>query len=175
MKEEITWKAKWRIDKFKDPGGVICARLRQGDPVHVVAREYGNYIGADEFEDNVALNEGLQAIIDMICNLAAITPWDNANARVGVGDSSVAPNATQTELLGVNQAYVGMDAGYPARSAQTAEWRGTFGGTEANFYWWEFTVDNGAAALQNLNRAVADKGSKAPGETWALSLSITFS
>lgn len=175
MRERIGWHAKITIHKFRDPDRVREAKLREGWSPEEVALVYGGLIGKEIHEGNVALNEGLQGIIDMICNLGSITPWDSAHARVGVGDSSEPADATQTGLLGANQAYVGMDSGYPTRDGQTAKWRGTFGTDQANFQWLEFTVDNGADEGRNLNRLVTDKGSKASGETWTLEVDITFS
>jgi len=173
--ETIKWKAEWRVVKFFDPQGEIAERLKRGASLEETIASCGGCLADEQFEGNVALNEGLQGIIDLICNLASVTPWDESHARVGVGDSSTPPSPTQTGLLGSNQAYAPMDAGYPVRTNQTVEWRGTFGGDEANFHWYEFTVDNGPDAQVNLNRTVADKGVKSSGETWVLSLKITFS
>jgi hypothetical protein len=93
-----------------------------------------------------------------------------------VGDSSAAESATQTGLQGTNKTFKAMDTGYPQRTDQTGEWRATFGAADANHGWQEFTVVNAADdAGKNLNRKVADKGSKASGETWTASLKITFS
>jgi hypothetical protein len=69
-----------------------------------------------------------------------------------------------------------MDATYPQRSNQTAEWRATFGSSDANYAWEEYTVVNAASDTgKNLNRKCSSKGTKASGETWTLSLQITFS
>jgi hypothetical protein len=69
-----------------------------------------------------------------------------------------------------------MDATYPQRSNQTAEWRATFGSSDANYAWEEYTVVNAASDTgKNLNRKTASKGTKASGESWVLSLQITFS
>jgi hypothetical protein len=68
-----------------------------------------------------------------------------------------------------------MDGGYPQRSGQVASWKGTFGDGVAEFAWEEFTVDNGAAGDVNLNRYVTSKGTKGSGETWVLTVQITFS
>jgi len=174
MRDKINWKAKWSIHKFNDPDGKVAEFLRNGGSLEEAAERF-KLFNKEEWKDNVALNEGLQAIIDMICGLATITAWDNTNARLGVGDDPTAPAATQTGLLGVNQAFVGMDSGYPVRVGQEVEWRATFGDGVAEFAWEEYTVDNGSVALQNLNRATASKGTKAAGESWTLSLKITFS
>ena len=177
--DKIGWKAKWRIDKFKDPHDEIASALQAGMPITTALRTYAEaFICTEEFEANVALNEGLQELIDIICGLPGPpTKWDNSNARLGVGDSNTAENATQTGLqAATNKTYKAMDTSYPARTNQTAEWRATFGTSDANYAWEEYTVVNGANdAGKNLNRKTSSKGTKASGETWTLSLQITFS
>jgi hypothetical protein len=177
VKEKIRWRSVWRIAKFKDENGVIEDMLRKGAAVEDVIRKYPEaFIGIEEFEGNIALNEGLGELIDIICGLGTPTKWDSTNARLGVGDSNTAESATQTGLQGTNKTFKAMDTGYPTRSNQTAEWRATFGSTDANYHWYEYTVVNAADDTgKNLNRKVADKGTKAYGETWTLSLQITFS
>ena len=127
------------------------------------------------FEGNIGLNEGIAELWDLACGLGSPTAYNSANARVGVGDSTTAEAATQTGLLGLNTAFKAMDTGYPSRSAQTVSFRGTFGGTEANFAWQEFTVDNGATPNKNLIRKVSDQGTKTSGQTWELTIQITMS
>jgi hypothetical protein len=135
------------------------------------------FICTEVFEANIALNEGLQELIDIICGLGTPTKWDNANARLGVGDSNAAENASQTGLqAATNKTFKAMDTGYQLRSNQTAEWRATFGSAEANYAWEEYTVVNAASDTgKNLNRKISSKGTKSSGETWTLSLQITFS
>ncbi len=175
--DRVSWKARWHIDKFHDVDGKIAKALQGGLSVFNAQQMFRNaYLGCEEFNANVALNEGLQELIDIICGLGTPTKWDNANARLGVGDSNVAESASQTGLQGTNKAFKTMDSGYPQRSNQTAEWRATFGITEANFAWEEYTVVNAADdSGKNLNRKVASKGTKSSGETWVLSLQVAFS
>jgi len=176
--DKVSWKAQWRIDKFRDPKERIAKALQAGLPMAEALRLHGDaYIGAEEFEANIALNEGLQELIDIICGLGTPTKWDNSNARLGVGDSNTAENATQTGLqAATNKTWKTMDATYPQRSNQTAEWRATFGSSDANYAWEEYTVVNAASDTgKNLNRKCSSKGTKASGETWTLSLQITFS
>lgn len=175
--EKISWHASWRIDRFEDSTGKIAEALRAGLSVFNAQEMFRDaYLGFDEWDANVALNEGLQELIDLICGLGSPTKWDAANARLGVGNSNAAESASQTGLQGASKAFKGMDSGYPARTGQTAEWRATFGPSDANFSWQEFTVANAADdSGKNLNRKVADKGTKVSGETWTLSLQITFS
>lgn len=169
--DRVSWKANWTIDKFKDEDGKIADALRAGGDV----LDYAPY-AHEEIENNLALNEGLQLLIDLIAGTGSGTAWNNASAYLGVGESSTAAGATQTALQGSTKTYIAMDATYPQRSSQTCTWRSTFGSADANINWYEYTVVNASTdAGVNLNRKVEDKGTKASGETWTLSLAITFS
>ena len=177
MKDKIGWKSEWSIHRFRDPDDKIAEVLRKGVKIHDAIMYAGDrYIGADFWEDNVALNEGLQELIDIICGLGTPTKWDNSNARLGVGNSNTAADPSQMGLQGATKTFKAMDATYPQRSNQTAEWRATFGSDEGNHAWEEFTVVNSADDTgKNLNRKVESKGTKSSGESWSLSLKITLS
>jgi len=93
-----------------------------------------------------------------------------------VGDSTTAEAATQTDLqAATNKTYVGMDATYPSRSAQTVSFRSTYGSAVANYAWQEFIVRNGATALKDIIRKVSAQGTKTSGQTWELTIQITMS
>lgn len=148
------WKAKWTIEKFI------------GD---YKSREEATQKGAElieklEFEGNLLLNEGINAMWTLICG-GTETAFNNANARIGVGNGTAAAEATQTGLQGASTAFKAMDSGYPSYgSNQKATFRSTFGSTEGNFAWEEITVDNGATPNKNLNRKVQAMGTKASGK-----------
>jgi len=183
VQETISWKAKWRLWKFRDPNNKIAEFLKNGgnveDAIKMCQATYGkhSFLGMEEFEGNTALNEGLQLLADIIAGLDTTSnKWDSSNAHLGVGDSSTSESASQTGLQGTNKTYEGMDSGYPTRSNQTLTWRSTFDGSTGNHSWQEFTVVNASDdSGTNLNRKVADKGTKSSGETWTLELQITFS
>ena len=160
VKESLGWKSKWTIEKFKD------------DKAYTKGKPYA----VESFEGNIGLQEGRQELIDLICGIGSPTKWDNTNARLGVGDSSTAENETQDGLqAATNKFWKGMLATYPQKTDQTAEWKAEFVSGEANFAWEEFTVVNASDdAGKNLNRKVVSKGTKSSGETWTLSLKITF-
>lgn len=170
------WEAKWIRYNWGNVPRKVYETLRNGASINEVIQRFNLQPDVNITEHNTALNEGLQELIDIICGLGSPTKWDNTNARLGVGDSNTAEDASQTGLQGTNKAYKAMDSGYPTRDGQTAKWRATFNGDEANFSWQEFTVVNASDDTgKNLNRKVADKGTKSSGETWTLELQITFS
>jgi hypothetical protein len=171
----IHLKTEWFIHKFLDPTDEISAFLQAGGKMYQALQRWPHkFIGIEHFVGNLALDEGIQELLDNICGLGTPTKWDNSNARIGVGDSSAAENASQTGLQGTNKTFKAMDATYPQRSGQTSDWRATFGASEGNHSWQEFTIVNGADdSAKNLNRKCVDKGTKSSGETWTASVRMT--
>ena len=136
----------------------------------------GKHFDRVEFGPNLLLNEGISLLIDLLIG-AGGTAFSNANAYLGVGDSSDAEDADQTALqASTNKLYKAMEATYPLKSGQTLTFRSVFGSTDANFAWNEFTVANGnSGASVNLNRKVSAQGTKTAGQTWTLDLAISWS
>jgi hypothetical protein len=126
-----------------------------------------------EGEGNCLLNTGIDEIWDLIVGDSA-NHFNNASAQIGVGDSSTAAAATQTDLqAATNKTYKGMETGYPTSTTQKATFKASFGASEANYTWNEWVVKQSTSA-KCLNRKVDSLGTKASG-TWTLEVSITLS
>jgi hypothetical protein len=159
--EVINPRPVWTVTKFEDNG----------------AFERGEHYEKNVIEGNLLLNEGITEFLSLLTGGAA-TAFSNANARLGVGDSTAAAAATQSALQGTaNKLYKAMESGYPTVTSQSVNFRSVFGSTDANFAWEEFSVMNGSdeTTAKNLNRKVSSQGTKASGQTWQLDLTITFS
>jgi len=153
-------KTLWTLRKYADEKA-----FQDGKPFDVA-----------EIDGNLMLNEGIGEHIDLLCGIGG-TAFSNANARIGVGDSDTAAEATQTALqAATNKAYAAMEATYPSRAAQTVTFRSIFTANVANYAWKEFTIINAASDTgKNLNRKVSDQGTKTTGQIWTVDLAITFS
>lgn len=172
IEEKLHFKRVWTIRRFARE-----ADYQAGRPSPVLDGKTGELLPAESvFEGNLLVNEGIQLLEDLLIG-AGGTNFGNANAYLGVGDSTTAAAATQTGLQAVtNKLYKAMEAAYPSRASQTITWRAVFGSAEANFAWNEFTVANGNSdAAVNLNRKVEAQGTKAAGQTWTLDLTLTIS
>jgi len=135
--------------------------------------EKGNLIETSEFE-NLFLNSGINEIWKLVTGNGG-TAFTNSTAQIGVGDSTTAEAATQTDLLGTNKTYKGMDTGYPqSGTGQQAVFRATFGGTDANYSWNEFVIKNSTSGIC-LNRKVSNQGTKASGQTWVITVTLSLS
>jgi len=163
------------VHKFIDPDRRVYELARSGASVEAIARELdGRLVESREIHGNLFLTEGINLIWTAVTG-GTFTPFNSANAHVGVGDGTDPASYTQTGLTGVNKSYKPMDAGYPTVSERTATFRATFGPDDANFAWNEWTVANGPGdAYVNLNRKVESLGTKSPGSTWILTVQLTI-
>lgn len=104
----------------------------------------------------------------------AVTPFSNANAHLGVGDSTTAFAASQTDLqAATNKLRRAMDASYPQRSTNVVTFRATFGTSDANWAWQEWAIFNGSSGGTMASRKVESLGTKTSASTWQLTVTLT--
>lgn len=155
------WHAHWRIDKYHND------RAPDGNPDEVV-----------EVSGNLLLNAGITRMLDKLIGTSGQV-YDASHCRIGVGDSSTAASASQTDLqASTNKYYKLCDS--VAVSGQTLTVIATFGSGVANFAWAEFGIDAGTADGSSgtavmLNRKVASVGTKGSGSTWVFTVTLTIS
>ena len=171
VKEEVRWQVSARILKYKED---IAPFEKEGKEAefHKLFKPYE----VKEIEGNLLLNEGINALWSILCETTPTeTRYTAANARIGVGNGSAAAAAADTGLTGASTAFKAMESGFPTfGSSQKATFKSSFGDTDANFAWNEWTIDNGATPNKNLNRKVESLGTKSTG-TWTLAVSVTIS
>ena len=104
------------------------------------------------------------------------TPVNNANAYLGVGDSSTAFVASQTDLqAATNKLRKPMEATYPQRSSNVLTFRSLFGTSDANYTWNEHGVFNASTAGTMWSRKVEALGTKTGTQSWLLTVTVTVS
>lgn len=103
-----------------------------------------------------------------------VTEFTNANAHIGVGDSTTAFAATQTDLVAAtNKMRKAMDATYPTRATNVLTFRSTFATGDANWAWNEWGVFNAAATGTMLNRKQEALGTKTSAQSWQFTVTLT--
>lgn len=170
--EPIQWLAKARVDKYE--GDVTPEQIAAGQ---------AKLIESIEREDNLLLIGGASALWQRLVDGAtSVTVFSNANAHLGVGDSTTAEADSQTDLqAATNKLRKAMDATYPqhtdstsSSAAKTVTFRATFGTSDANFAWQEWGIFNASSAGRMLNRKVTSLGTKTSAATWVFTVTLTL-
>lgn len=187
----ITWKGTLAVDKFA-PEAVSEARAHFGSrPLYrddLMSLDLP-YETQSVYPANILTNTAQARIAQMIVGNASFTnaPWNISYVRMGVGTSTTAAQATDTDLLAAtgaaNRYWALLDATYPQVSAAVITYRATFADTVANFAWNEWGLDlvtagspavgTGASTLL-LNRKVTSLGTKASGAIWIATATLTI-
>lgn len=122
---------------------------------------------------NLIVNTGGALALDLLAG-AGGTPFDNANAHIGVGNSATAPAVSQTDLLGASTLRKAMSVTFPSRAGQVMTYQSLFGTGDANFAWNEIGMFNAAAAQIMLCRSlVSNPFTKTSGLTVTATYTIT--
>lgn len=105
------------------------------------------------------------------------TLFDVTNATIGVGNSSTAYSAAQTDLIGGSKAYEVVDSA-PTIATNVLTFVATFGTAVANFAWEEWGVFNSAGVAPTggdimLNRKVESLGTKTSAQSWEITATLT--
>lgn len=183
--DPLKWKAVWSIHKFDDADGQIGSALQAGAPIEAFE---GLANSIERHEGNLLMYGGISCLWQCLIGNGtttagqSLTYFSNAQAAIGVGDSSTAEAATQTDLqAATNKLRVAQDATYPLHTdattsgAATITFRSTFTSGQANWVWAEWGVFNSATAGTGrmLNRKVQANGTKSTG-TWVLTVTLSI-
>lgn len=137
-----------------------------------------------EHHGNLIVNAGWTRIL----NLATASGGQALTAtsgRIGAGNSSAAAADTQTDLQAAagsaNRWFQILSTG-PTVSTDQLIMSAAFGTADGNFTWAEFGIDIGTPTVTSgntvnatlLNRAVSAQGTKASGQTWTATATVTF-
>lgn len=167
LNQPITWKGVARLDYYA--GDWTAEEIDAGLAGAPIETQEG---------ENLLVNTGIQLLLDLLIG-AGGTTFANGNTYIGVGDSSTAAAASQTDLqASTNRFKRVMDATFPSRSGQTLTFRTTFATSEANFAINECGVFNGGPAFATgtmLNRIASALGTKTSATTLQLTITVTVS
>ena len=166
---------EWQIRKYD--GEVTPEQVARGEvqPVETIV-----------IPGNMVVNSGINRMFDLLIGAggqaAAASSGGVGHVFMGVGDSSTAATATDTDLNAAtgssHRQWVVLDNTYPSRSSQTLTMQCTFSTSVANFAWNEMgiEIDNGTsspgtAALSTstqklFNHKVVSAGTKTSAQTW---------
>lgn len=164
-----------RTDEYEATLASLVESGLDRDEARVIAREMVPAYETVEGDYNALVDSGIINLLNALIGVG-ITAFNNANARLGVGDSSTAWATTQTDLVAAtNKLRKAMNATYPqGTGTKTITFQSDFTGAEANYAWLEWGIFNAASgATSMLSRKAENLGTKASG-TWTLTVTFTL-
>ena len=158
------WNVHWRADYYT--GEWTAEEIATG--------RAGPAADSKESDGNILVTAGITALLTLLIGGGG-TAFDNANANLGIGDSTTAAAIGQTDLqAATNKVRKAMDSTFPSVAGNVVTFRSTFATSEGNFSIQEQATFNAAAAGTMLNRKVSDLGTKTSASTLQLTLTITI-
>lgn len=115
-------------------------------------------------------------LVLMIAKLhgGAGTVIDATNGYFGVGDSSTAFSAGQTDLQASSNKYRQVLDSAPGVSSNVVTYVCTVGTANANYAWNEWGIFNNSSAGTMLSRKVQSIGTKPSSQTWVATMTFTW-
>lgn len=144
------------------------------------------YLETQDDDCNLVTQAGWVAILGSIAGTSIATKFSASAGRVGAGTVSTAAAYTDAHLGGDGNsttAWYKLVSGAPTISTgstpPTLVFSATFGTAAGNFAWAEFGTDNGASDSNTvsgvfLNHGISSQGTKASGQTWTVTETLTF-
>jgi len=171
--EKITWSVVTTLEKRK--GDINKCKTPEERIEFLKQKPYETKV----VNGNMLLNEGMDLLLSLATGQGG-TAFTNATAQIGVGNGNNAAQRTQTDLAGTTS-WKSMETGYPTVPAENAgltgrcvKFRSSWGVSDGNFSWEEWSVRNSSSSNINLNRKVEYLGIKSGG-TWTLEVEISLS
>jgi hypothetical protein len=180
---------RWRVDRW-DAEQTAYTRHKTGlaapqaaDFRHLDVTPY--YVS--EVVGNLITTAGWTRLMNLLTNQGATQALTSTAVRIGVGNSNTAEAYGDTDLgasAGASNRYFQPVSGAGSLGTRTLAFSATFGTADGNFAWNEFGLDVGTptvsggttvAALLFNHKAGIAQGTKASGQTWTATATITFS
>jgi len=196
--DAIEWRCSTTFSRYRLPDATerelrdVVGQPAGWQQAHAL-RRLGVEPAQEVFEGNLLMYGGVSCLWQLLIGNGtttagqSLTFFQNSRAAIGVGDSSTAAAATQTDLqASTNKLRIGMDSSYPLHTdgttsgAAAVTFSSTFATNQANFAWQEWGVFNSSTAATGrmLNRKVQSFNggtAKPSNEVWGLAVTVSLS
>lgn len=137
-------------------------------------------------DGNLITTAGWTRLMSLLTATGSTQALTATSARIGVGNSNTAEAYGDTDLgasAGSSNRYFQPVTGAATLGTRTTAFAATFGTTDGNFAWNEFGIDVGTptvaggttvGALLFNHKAGIAQGTKASGQTWTATATLTF-
>jgi hypothetical protein len=175
----------WRVQRWDAEQTSWVARKTGREPHAIDFQTFGvTPYRVSEVVGNLITNAGWTRLMNLLTNQGATQALDATHARIGVGNSNTAEAYTDTDLgaaAGSANRWFQLVSGAGTLGTRTLAFSATFASGDGNFAWNEFGLDFGTASGNTVtaplfnHKAGIAQGTKASGQSWTATATITFS
>lgn len=187
MKDNININSKYNVNVYYPNNNNFNIWIESEVKLQINKFENNNLLEVVRFsiptlKEGMIVNAGKSHFISNLRG-DSVTPFNNANSYLGIGDSSTAASVTQTDLqAATNKVRKAMDVDYPKIYGEAGgpsnpgeiAFRATFLTSDALFDWNEFALFNASSSGTMLDRFVYAAGTKPNNQIWELNLILAF-
>lgn len=180
---------QWKIERWDEDATARAAALLGRQPEAADFHELGIApYAVSEFAGNLITNAGWTRLMNLLTNQGGTQALDATHTRIGVGNATTPAEAyTDTDLAaaaGSANRWFQPVSGAGTLGTRTLTFSASFGSADGNFSWNEFGIDVTSAAAAGGNTVGAllwnhkvgiSQGTKASGQTWTATATISFS
>lgn len=179
---------QWRVDRWdEEQTARLAEKLGRQPTAEDFAAAGEQPYNTTEFLGNLITNAGWTRLMNLLTNQGATQALDATHTRIGVGNGVTAEAYTDTDLAasaGSTNRWFQPVSGAGSLGTRTLAFSASFGTADGNFAWNEFGIDattstaaagNTIGALLFNRKAGIAQGTKASGQTWTATATITFS
>lgn len=175
---------KWLVNRYSVEDSEYLLRKGIPNPTDQQFAEINaKSFHTTEVVGNLITNAGWTRLMNLLTNQGATQALDATHARIGAGNSSTAEAYTDTDLVaaaGSANRWFQLVSGAGSLGTRTLAFSASFASADGNFAWNEFGLDFGTASgntvtapLFNRKAGIA-QGTKASGQVWTVTATITF-
>jgi hypothetical protein len=178
----------WRIDRWDADQTAWADRRCQGQPQAADFELLGvQPYETSEFTGNLITTAGWTRLMNLLTNQGSTQALDATHTRIGVGDATTPAEAyADTDLAaaaGSTHRWFQPVSGAGTLGTRTLAFAASFGTSDGNFAWNELGLDvtssaasasNAVGALLFNHKVGIAQGTKASGQTWTATATITF-
>jgi hypothetical protein len=188
MNEAAFGTTRWTVDRWdEDQTRWVQAQSGLVAPDAAVFHTHGvrPYL-TTEVEGNLITTAGWTRLMSLLTATGSTQALSALAVRIGVGNSNTAEAYTDTDLgasAGSSNRYFQPVTGAATLGTRTTAFAATFGTADGNLAWNEFGLDVGTptvaggttvGALLFNHKAGIAQGTKASGQTWTATATLTF-
>jgi hypothetical protein len=179
----------WQVERWDtDQTGWVAAKsglaVPQGADFHRLGVQPYD---VSEVLGNLITTSGWTRLMNLLTNQGSTQALDSTHTRIGVGDGTTAETYADTDLAaaaGSTHRWFQPVSAAGSLGTRTLSFSATFGTSDGNFAWNEFCLDatssaatagNTVGALLFNRKASIAQGTKASGQTWTATATLTFS